>query len=338
MYVFINMAGKRKQNYKSNSRKRFKFAPRKKFVKGRKTFTKKKFIRSVSLQGKPKKVGTGHWLSFAPKGMNVGQQFNSKFVKGWEKANAPNFNATSYAGAISIAAGSQTMQTLSGAYTPYDIGVYNGTNGEGRSILESCSWKITFTNQANAPVFLELYDIVARHDIHLAQNLIYDPATAVNTQITNTDFGVTPFLSPYFTENYKVLRVTRINLALGETCEHLTHLAPNMVFKDWMSVYQVASGTVEADGTGTDNPGVDNCAVAKLTRYCLAVARGAPCDADNITVGPSAGQIDFIVEKQYRWTTLTNIANSTHFTATVSSAGTHIMDTGTGTDVTIAKA
>ena len=105
-----------------------------------------------------------------------------------------------------------------------------------RTIYLSCSWEVMITNQALGSVRLWVYDIIARRD--LTSSTTQDPVTTLynsyadETGGNTTDYkipGITPFSNDLFTQYFKVLKITQIDLSQGQTHIHKGNFTLNKI-------------------------------------------------------------------------------------------------------------
>lgn len=200
--------------------------------------------------------------------------------------------------------------------------------------LRECTSKIFMTNQSNAPQYVDIYDIVARRD--QSGGSLYDPVSTIErglaqTGYTNTNttsvaldptfIGVTPFSSQMFCQWFKVLRVTRLNLAGGETAEHVVHTKPNKFFDFGSMVDTTYEGYVRY-----------------LTQFTLVIQVGAPDDATNTTVSSANAKLDYICTRQYNTHVLAENHVTTEAVNNVSGAGGSITVVGSGSAAAVANA
>lgn len=311
-----------------------------------KKVSKKTFKRSSkksSLNGRAQRVGNAHWLSF---GKAV--KFTRKpFIGRLSKILAPSFYYINNVGTVTVGAGTQSPVTVGTTYSTADIinclkytweqqfklGAeaatgYTGptTNTCARTLLESCTEKLMLTNQSNAPAYIDVYDIVSRRD---TKNASVDLPTAAWTggitdetgptlTVTNSFVGSTPFAVELFTQYFKVLKITRINLAAGESAEHVRKTQPMRLWNDEIDQYLTN--------------------IRNLTHYCMIVPWGAACDNDNTTVSTSNVKIDYVYTKQYRSSALADNHTLLAGTNNIGTAAGHVTNVGSGVDVAVANA
>lgn len=257
--------------------------------KGFKKTSKKSYKKAYKKKGvnrKARKTGTHTWLSYG-----VGTHHKTRpFIKKLEKVLVTNIYTNNESGAIQPTTGRQQAAIVSSALTNDGLLLQvalASSNQSFKAIVKDVSVITTFMNQTNAPVFMDLYDIIAREDIRpgttgIVHNLdpyqtwLHDPTTTTLPTYIDT----TPFDAPSFVALWKVLRVTRINLAAAETCEHKTILKPNLLWNDARAYVMGSPG----------DPG----SYGGLTSFTMAVVKGSPCDAVNTTVTSSLAKVDWV--------------------------------------------
>lgn len=292
-------------------------SPTKKYKKTRRSSkkgSKSTYRKKTTLNSKPKKVGTSHWLSHGTWGKIKGAKFNRKWLKGKIKVDPSRTWVDSYGANIVVAAGVQGVANLYGINTPYDFYIMQ-TSATNRLLVESVSVSASFTNQSNTPTFIDLYDIEARDDTTYLETALTTPLAAFDNGSGGAgQYGMTPFESDLFTQTYKITRITRYNLAAGETASHMTSIKPKCVFT---KTQDLAYNNGAAKNVGN---------FGGWTKWCMAVVKGCAADADNNTVGPAACKIDYLIEKRYRFQVI--VPDSTPvYAGALSSAATHIMET-----------
>lgn len=278
------------------------------------SYKKKKVFPKASMGNSiAKKIGTSHWLSYAKTGYPGLKKFNTKFNKGWIKTNGDVKNMVTVTGVVANTVSLQAVAVVGSYYTPYDVKAYSTQSVYQRALFKSCSSVTTFMNQTNSPVFLDLYDMSSRKDIAETQTAFNNPYFAMATDISSIfTYGVTPYMSATCCERYKINNVTRINLAPGETCDHVTSIKPMGVFKDGEAI--------------PATPTIDLGSFNQLTHWTLAIARGCPADPLTNTVGAASVKIDYITRKLYTYTWLTLTSNTTTATNVLPATAVRVME------------
>lgn len=304
------MGYKRKRAYKPYTKNKKRKTNGKK-NKGR-AFRKNK----RSLNGSPRKTGTSHWNSYAKLGYNPASKYNKSYIKGQMKLQPSSTWVDAYGSAAVVSAGVQGVANLYGVNTPFDFKTL-GITTNGKLLVEAVHVKVSITNQQNSNVFIDLYDIEARDDTTYLENTVYTPLAAFASGMPAGDagkYGVTPFDSDAFTQTYKVNKITKLNLASGETAVHEG------------SIKQAALFTKGRDAQYSTSAGRDIGNFKGWTKWTMMIIKGPASDADNTTVGPLSAKVDFIVEKRYRFQTIS--ADPTPvYAGVLSSAATKVMET-----------
>lgn len=259
-----------------------------------------KGYKKMSLTAKPKRMGSTHWLSYGNPGYFKG--VNSATLK--KDLTGQGFKAYNVNSVLQLVctAGVQGYGTICAIYDNNDINQANG--GRTKHFLKSALVKISMSNQANASVFLDLYDIQCRNDVAVSN----DPVDTNFVDATQAAYyGTSLFQFQNFTETYKINRVTSLNLAAGETAEHRVQIKPGHLFKD--------------DEIGS-------LAYKGLTRYVVYVIRGPASDdtATEATVGSLKTKVDVIVSKEYRIQAVTNTTNTFARGSNLSTAADKVME------------
>lgn len=241
-----------------------------------------KGYKKKSLMVMAKKISTNHYLSYGTS--NIRRKFAQPTLRKALLGLGMRTWTDTYGSIAAATSGVQSVTAICGMYTNYDI-----ANSAGASLalqyMKSASLVVNMTNQCNAPVFVDIYETVCRRDVSV------DTSTALpSTQWNSTakvQYGATPFQDQGFTELYKVLKITRLNLTAGETAEHRVSYRPEQLFKD-----------NQLTNSATKNR--DQYGYAGLTHHLFMVTRGAACDADDSTVGSAITKVAFIVQKIYK--------------------------------------
>jgi len=290
-----------KKTYRKRTKKTYKKKTYKSSSKGYKT----KSLRTMA-----KKISASHYLSYGVS--NILQKPPSNALATILKGQGYNVWLDTYGGVNAATAGIQGVTTVCGIYTPYDIDTYLGGTLD-KHMMRNCKLSITMTNQCNAPVFVDLYDVVSRKDLNADYNGQSPSEVWTNEGAgTETYYGNDPFSCQEFVETFKVLKITRINLTAGETAEHKCTYEANQVFKE------NHNNTI----AGTKDQG----AYAGLTHFVMMVTRGAAADADNTTVGSSITKVAYIVQKTYKRQQIIQTGNSQATSTVLSTAATKIME------------
>lgn len=308
---------KRKPKSTFNTRKHTrKFTSKKKFV------PRKKSRFTTKLNVKPIKTGTGHWLHIGK--LIPSTRRNTSFIKNMERLLMPQKLLVSTSTQVAPGTGLQNSAIVGSIYNITDINAIFAalTGGQNKVIFKSQCTKILITNQTNAPSFVTLYSIMNRRDVPTADTNYADPYQAwLHGSAVGgvTNLGTVPFDSQEFTTLYNVKRITRLNLALGETAEYFYQSEPQKVFDSYLR----AGAIVGFKG---------------LTGWIMATVHGCAADSANATVGLTTSVCDFIATTHYTFEQVTSQGPTTTTTLDTIQGATQIMNTGTGTSVAVASA
>ena len=163
-----------------------------------------------------------------------------------------------------------------------------------RLYIQSMNTCLNISNPTNAPVMFDIYDVMYRHDMpgvggpqstnNLPSALWYDGLADMGDIGSGLmEFpGNTPFMSPKFTQNCVVKKVTKVQLPQGGTHEHRIHAEVNQM----VSYENVING--------------GNHYYKGKTVVTLIVARGTPVD-DGTNVGLCAGALNIVTTQKYQF-------------------------------------
>lgn len=199
-----------------------------------------------------------------------------------------------------------------------------GSTNQKNIVLAQCRQHFQVTNQANVPVYLDIYWITARHDLAIATNQS-DPAGAfwngindqAGTALTATTItqGYDPFQVEKFTKNYKVLRKQTVLFHAGAT-------------KEFTKVWKYTRNLKASDEDFNIN-------MRKYYRGVMLVLR--PCILnDNAThIGtPSAPTLDIFDHRDYKWYLLASYNNDLNLVNNLGALATAGQTTLEATDAT----
>lgn len=169
------------------------------------------------------------------------------------------------------------------------------TNPTLRLNYESCSSELTFTNMTDANIRVTLFDIVARRDSS------DKPETNLTGAVTaeqdpgsegSYSYPFSPFTVDSFTQFFKVLKMTHIVLATGQTHVHRIHYAPN----------KVINGTSVLNGPA----GIDN--LKGLTCFTMIQLVGVPAISatDDTLSSTSIPKLSVCWKTSYRYGFISN--------------------------------
>jgi hypothetical protein len=199
----------------------------------------------------------------------------------------------------------------------------SGSRDSYKYLLKDVTGFTIYTNQSNGNVNLKLYDVICRKD--LGSGSAVDPSSAWYNGITDnvttgtvssvssTNLGATPFMSPLFCQYFKVLKVTSIILAAGQSHHHYVKRTLNRMINDELLTYYVN--------------------LAYLTHYTVAAAFGYPENdtTTNTIVSTCAVGIDTVSEFKFRWAySAVNFNRSTYTNTLGSIAAGELMQIAAG--------
>lgn len=250
------------------------------------------------LKGKPRKVGTNHWLTV----FNAKPGKMPKWLKyGCKMTEKSNYNITS-AFQILNTPGTQAFDGLSAnVYSPYDIANFITPGVQSKNepiVLLNCKAKLFGTNQTNANQFIDIYELKARHDVYGNiggigngdnPDIIMRTTQFEDTANDCFQIGFTPFEKRTLTEAFKIQNVTRYNLSSGESFEHMFTQTPNLKFD------------VSARNTIVQATSVNHGMFEKLTTYIMIIQWGAPYNdvTTKTQVSTGGGTVDYVFTKKY---------------------------------------
>jgi len=167
-----------------------------------------------------------------------------------------------------------------------------------RLYIQSMNTCVNISNPTSAPVMFDIYDIMYRHDMpqhtasgayNIPNSLWYDGLQDMGDIGSGllSDPGNTPFMSPKFTQNLKVMKVTKVQLPQGGTHEHRVHAEVNQMLS-YENVMN--SGLYYYKGK---------------TVVSMIVVRGTPVD-DGTNVGLCAGALNMVVTQKYQFHMIRN--------------------------------
>lgn len=178
--------------------------------------------------------------------------------------------------------------------------------GPKQLVVKSVEKVYTMTNNTNATMELDIYDIVLKKDVPKSQlvlsngiyyTLLGDPWTYWKQGTLATEgqastftptpaelLGVLPSDSPFFKDYFKVLQKKTVHLPLGSGHRHTVNLTPNWLVKESEMTSSVYNG------------------LAGHTMYCMFVVRGFPVtDTSGALITTSAGNIAVVVSERTRY-------------------------------------
>lgn len=241
---------------------------RRRVLKGRGNASKVSKSNTLKPPSYARKTGTSSWRTFS--GWKKAQPSNLRVLT---KNGAPRyFEATAQNTCSTLLSGQQDWGQVDcpmNLYTPYDIVNYQGLAAnayQSKIVLISGQIQLMGTNNTNANCFVDLYTLVAKRD-----DTLYNPIGRYITGITNmglgtaANWGMKLTQCPEFNAYYKIIKLSKIALAPGETFQHNLKVTCNRV-----------QNTAYLWGDGNDVIPPNTGAVKGLTTWLLPVAYGAP--------------------------------------------------------------
>lgn len=173
-----------------------------------------------------------------------------------------------------------------------------------RVLLRSVSAELMITNQADSVCRVTLYDVIARRDNAVSTNVqsptgawAHSYADQGTLDADYTVVGSTPFSAGLFTQWFKVLKITHVDMPAGHIHCHRVHYEPNKALDGEVKNY-----------VGQQYKG--------LTCYTMVVAHGTPAN-DTTTktqVSTSTAHLDWVSRRQYKYSFIAD--NTSTFTKT----------------------
>lgn len=271
--------------------------------KNRPLFKRKTRTFTPSMQrGKPKKVGTSHWLTASSFGRKSPKGI---FLKGLKRSQLKEHVVVIDAFSISSVVGLQAVSNSANTgkmacWTPrqiYDMAAETAQGINEKLLLLNCQTRLLGTNQSNANQFLEIYEIVNRQDVQIQNTIAQTPVdawggTSESETITTNVPGQTPFQTRAFTLLYKVLKITRYNLNPGESFEHIMNDHVNKPF----DVYKTQNISNQQTPPTANQGGFRG-----LTKWHMIVQWSAPYNdvTTKTQVSLGAGNVDYVFTKRF---------------------------------------
>lgn len=238
---------------------------------------------------------------------------------------------------VLVAASSAGSQGVQGFPTIYNrehiVDCYDATtpstsdNKTQRIVLLSTQMETVMTNQGNNPAMIDIYDCVARRDMPyvntnndgnspiplwyrgMLEQGLSDPPNPVEV------YGIKPFQSTAFTQNWKITKVTTVTMPQGTTHRHTMTTQANQVF----TRSRLDTGDSYFKG---------------LSRCYFTVQRGYPADTglESIAVSTTPVKIDCITTLNQKWAAIPWAVTNTAYATDVRPPGTdlRIMNVGDG--------
>jgi len=267
-----------------------------------KPFTKAKLFQRAK-QNIPGMAGAGTFTTHTVK------HALTKWQKELKKNTQTQTYAYNQASTLSCTTGTQGSNFIATIYdnaaltAQYNTNAPSDGDGTGKFILENAQAISYFTNQGNNPIAMDIYDIVCRKDMpQRSEAGLNDPVTLWTAGLlriggsatTKNTPGCTPFQSTDFCQNWKVLKVSKVQLPQGGTHEHRQHIQLNKNFNATL----LFNGDYYYHG---------------MSHYSFAVVRGFPIDSQenpgNVSLAPA--KIDVVTTYRYEWMNVSQQNNAT---------------------------
>lgn len=236
---------------------------------------------------------------------------------------------------LSATPGRQNFKVVQVMFDKTDLGYLKNTLNEGSSqatakaCYESCTAEIMLSNLTNTNLRVVIYDVVSRRDRY--SNVLptieseFDAAifeendTTGTTTCTALPFNI--FTADRFTQFFKVLKMTHILMAEGQTHSHRVHWAPNKV----MNGTQITCGGYNIKG---------------LTCFQIIQVYGTPAEiSETETVTTTDPHLAVVCKKSYRYGYISNNYTTTNLETSLTNEGTcEIIDIASGNPETEVEA
>lgn len=189
------------------------------------------------------------------------------------------------------------------------------TNPTLRLNYESCSGELSFTNMTDANIRVTLFDIITRRDSSDLPETNFTGAISAEQDPGSEgsySYPFSPFTVDLFTQFYKVLKMTHIVLATGQTHVHRIHYSPN----------KVLNGTAVINGPA----GVNN--LKGITCFTMMQVVGVPAISANTSTlsSTSIPKISVCWKKTYRYGFLSNNVTRLDLTTNLEEINPNIME------------
>lgn len=280
--------------------------------------------RGFGMNVSVKPVGTGSSYSYY-KSYKKSRR-GAKYTKATQ---APMYTIYNSGYRVTSTQGQQAIATY-GVMTASDLHtLYGNTTAatDGSFIVDSARVRTVFQNQSEATTFLNIYEIVCRRDsVQGPVGAFVNGMTSIGSATSNAyDIGATPFMSPRFTANFRILKKYNVELAQGRSHIHTSMYTVNKRYSD--SVFQM------------DN--TDDFQYAGWTRFLLVLGWGTPYNSaatkTNVSTTPVAVDVVQNIAYTYRAITI-NKASFEVETDFPTFADGQIIDIGSGEADTVTDA
>lgn len=173
-------------------------------------------------------------------------------------------------------------------------------NQDGRFWVDWARTRSVFQNQSEATTFLTIYEYTTRRDSLVGPTLAFQSGMAsiqAGVGSTASDIGATPFMTPRFTSNFRILKKYNVELAQGRSHIHTSFYSLSRNYDD--SVYQMDGG--------------DSTVLAGWTRGIFYIAWGTPFNSlsNNTKVSTTPVAIDIV--HNVTFATHSNLQNKSIF-------------------------
>lgn len=206
----------------------------------------------------------------------------------------PSFVVNNGSGRVESVVGQQNFFLAGDYWTVADcnlgFSLLGGAFATPKVLMTKVTGETLFTNQENVNGRFTIYDVICRKDTN---GTITNPLTAISNGVADlsgaiaTDYlvpGFTPFMSPRFTEYFKVLQTTDVILSPGACHSHVVTYSPQKYLSK-----EITNG---AGGVG----------IGGLTLFTLIQFHGTPINdvTDQTQVSLSHIAVDFVQKETYK--------------------------------------
>ena len=254
------------------------------------TRLKKKFHQSATLSGDGSFSSFSHGFKMLP-----------FYSKGVYKTTRRNVYITNGSYRQTCGIGKQNVLCPFAAFTNADCNAMystiSGVTPTTRMCFLSASAELSFTNQDQAAVKIQIYDLICRRDTNTdaASFWAYGDTDEGDTSAEQV-VGALPFSSDTLCQYWKVCKCTHLTLEQGKNHVHRIRYTPN----------KVMSKEVINNSTGAF--------ISRFSIGVLVVIHGLPTNdaTTKTTVSTGACAVDMVYKKQYRytWVSDTNVSMS----------------------------
>lgn len=264
-------------------------------------------------------------------------------VKAMKRVGQPNIDIWNLGEQLQVLEGFQNslafnylnQATVTRLFTHLPAGV--PSTGARKMVVQSVTGEYIMTNSSLATAYVDIYDIVRKHDANPANPGSQNPVTAwrqgVQTEAgTNAlpfdqDINSLPTDSSLFSDYFKVIKRTHVPLAQGATHKHSIKYAPNQVIDEQMYTNGLPNLTpIAAEIAGT-------------TIWTMIVVHGQPASIPReggglATVTTAAVNIDLVYAQRTKYTWVQDLSVTFYQNDNLSSlTGEFVVSAGSGTIV-----